>query len=88
MSDELPDLYGIEQQGPRTWAVTYEPDDTPACVVEAREGEPDEDAKSRAAVIANIMNATVDMSSHDIRDLLEAYELLCGHRHHADWRSE
>jgi len=87
MPDDFPDLYDIEQQGPREWAVTYEPDDTPACFVTARPGEPAEDAKQRAGIIADIMNATVDMCSHDIRDLLDTHIEHYGKAYHADPRS-
>lgn len=88
MSNDSPNLYRIEKQGERTWAVIYTPGDDPACFVVAREGEPPEDAEQRAGIIADVMNATVDMCSHDIRDLLRAYEAHHGRRHHADWRSE
>jgi hypothetical protein len=86
MPDDLPDLYDIDQIGRRRCAVTYKPDDTPACIVDARPGEPDEDAKYRASMIAGAMNATVDMTPTDIRELLSAYEQVHGRRHHADWR--
>lgn len=87
MSD-LPALYYPEQQAPNTWAVIYRPDDTPFAFIVARDGEPEEDAEQRAYMLANVMNATVDMSSGDIRDLLKAYEQQHGKRHHADWRSD
>jgi len=83
MLDDLPQLYNIEQQDPREWAVTYEPDDTPVCFVTARPGQPAEDAEHRAGAIADIMNDTID----DIRELLSGYEQSHGTRHHADWRS-
>jgi len=87
MTDDLPDLYDIEPYTPhRWWAVTYKPDDAPAALVPARDGEPDVDGKNRAAVIANAMNATVDMTPSDIRELLSCYEQVHGKRHHADWR--
>jgi len=88
MPDDLPNLYDIEQQGPREWAVTYEPDEAPLCLVTARPGEPPEDAEHRAAVVADTMNATIDMSSHDIRELLDGYQQAHGSRHHADWRDK
>lgn len=86
MMDDLPDLYSVEKQRDRLWTVIYEPDDEPLCYVAARHGEPDVDARHRALTIANVMNATVDVSSLEIRELFEAYETAHGRRHHADWR--
>lgn len=88
MTNDLPNTYGIRQMGTREWAVTYEPEEKPLCYVPARPNQPPEDAKHRAAVIADIMNATVDMSSLDIRELLSAYEEVYSSRHHADWRGD
>jgi len=88
MSD-LPNLYATKKHDGQSWAVVYMPqgkDDEILCVVEPREDQPAEDAHYRASTIANVLNATVDMCSHDIRVLLEAYEQLHGHPHHSDWR--
>lgn len=88
MSD-VPDLYRVERQDERAWAVIYTPegkDDEILCYVLARDGQDRSDAKGRAMMIADVMNATRDMVSFDIRDLLEAYEEQHGFRHHSDWR--
>lgn len=86
MSDEKPDLYGVEQQSEILWAVIYKPQDCVHCYVPTREDCPPEDAKQRALMTADILNGTRDMCSLDVRDLLEGYEEAYGHRHHADWR--
>jgi len=85
---QKPDLYTIEQQSNGVWAVIYKPEDAVHCYVPARDGHPIEDAKRRAAMTADIMNATVDMCSGDILDLLDSYEKAHDRRYHADWRDE
>jgi len=87
--NDLPALYATKKHDGQSWAVVYMPKgkrDELICVVEPREDQPAEDAHYRASTIANVLNSTVDMCSHDIRVLLEAYEHLHGYRHHADWR--
>lgn len=89
MSD-VPDLYHVEKRSETTFEVVYSPNEKPdetLCIVPPRDGQGPPDAKRRAMIIADVLNATRDMVSFDIRDLLEAYEEHHGFRHHADWRS-
>ena len=83
-----PTLYSVEAVDDDTFHVHYEPDDSITCTVRPREGEPPEDGARRAEMIADILNATVDMTSMDIRMLLAGYEEAKGSRFHADWRDE
>jgi len=86
MTDDKPDLYHVEQQSEGVWAVIYAPEDAVHCYVPSRDGHPVKDAEERARITADILNATVDMCSGDIRQLLDAYETAHGRQHHADWR--
>ena len=82
----LPNLYTTEQQGERTWVVLYGPKNEAFAYVVARDGEPAEDGKYRANMLANVMNATKDMTASNIRQLLAVYEEHYGEKYHADWR--
>jgi hypothetical protein len=86
--DDLPQAYSAERVNDRCWLVTHGPDDEPFAFIIARDGQPKKDAKWRARILARVMNATRDMSTSDIRELLEAYEQHHGQRHDADWRGE
>jgi len=86
MSSDLPELYYAKKGASGLWKVMYKPDIDPLCYVPAREGHPDKDARNRSLMIANVMNATVDMVASDIRELLAVYEAYHDHQYHADWR--
>jgi len=85
---DSPDLYKIEKVSERTCAVVYKPEDRILCYVPAREDCPNIDARYQASMIADAMNATVDMCSIDIAELLESFEAYNGYRYHSDWRPQ
>jgi len=93
MDNDFPELYEAWKIEDGLHSIMYVPDGespTVLCRIPGRDDteDPDEDAAHRANVIANLLNATVDMSLQDIRELLDTYIEHYGKEYYADPRSK